>query len=52
MFFLCNPHILKAFTKVLYFHCSFVFYPCKRAEVEVKYLKKYSNTLQTEHTEI
>lgn len=43
---LFNPHILKAFTKTLYFHCSVVFYTCKREEVEVKYLKKYSNMLQ------
>lgn len=31
---------------MLYFHCSVVFYTCKREEVEVKYLKKYSNMLQ------
>lgn len=47
-YLLFNPHILKTFTKTTYFHCYVVFYTYKRVEIEVKYLQKYSNRLQTE----
>lgn len=59
MFFLLNTLKLRAFTKNIAFPLLFFFFFCvcvsnsyKRVEIEVKYLKEYSNVVQTEHIKI